>query len=1122
MVAPDRQFTSLVQSIGEYRKKYYQNQLFKGSLIAVALLLSLFLLINTIEYFGRFNSVVRGLLLFGYVSAFAYVSYRWVITPLLHLSGLSKPISDEDAARQIGRFFPSIGDKLLNTLQLGKQDAGQSDLIEASIRQKSGQLLMVRFSEAVNFRENSRYLKYAAYPVAALAVILLFKPSFLASSSERILKFDKSFHSAPFSFVLQNKSLKAFRNDDFTVTVRLEGNTLPEHAFLVSNGTRFKLSPETPDVLSYTFKSLQKDLDFHFEAAGYRSEEHKIKLAERPGLLSFDVRLDYPAYLGKPSESLHNVGNFTVPEGTKVQWKFKTSSTKSVGLKFEGDSLISQAVQKNSNIFELGRSLRKSLTYDVFLTNDDVPDGQPVNYFADVIPDRFPELAMENFQDTTLYNYLVVGGSIRDDYGFTQLKLFYNVVRKGEEQKKNDSWKGIPVPFNKQVNNQSYYFQWYLDSLRLQPGDRLEYYAQVWDNDGVNGAKSTRSNALVFLLPEKDQIRNEISQSVSETREEIEKTLTKAKELERDLKELENKLKANNDLDFQERKMAEDILKKREDLIRQVRSLQEKNKISNEKSRQFEQQSEPIQKKMDELQKLMDELIQDESKKLYQELEKLLEQKQSERMSKLLERLRNRERNTEKELERTLNLFKKLQMEQKMESAIEDLKELADEQEELAEKTSELGDKESSPDEKEPRSDESSEKQQDLLDQQEKIEEEFGEIREKLDEIEKIGEEIDQKPDTQKEEQQNAENAQKESKTQLSKKQNSKASESQKKSGKSMRSIAQSLEENMQGSQSMQMQEDMDALRDILENLHTLSFDQEQLMKDFKGVSLSDPRFVGLGQKQLKLQEDAKIIEDSLYALANRVLEIQSFITRELSNMKYYMDESVKHIRDRKLPLVASHQQFAMTSVNNLALMLSDVFARMQQALANAMMLPGSGDKPQDGNTPGGMQQKLNEKMRQMGDGKKGDGKQGMSEQLARMAAEQAAIREMVRKLLEGQKGNQFGDQYGKELSDIMEQMEKSETEIVNKRINRELIRRNEEMLTRLLESEKALREQDEDEQRKGESARQIMRQPPPAFEEYIRNKSRQTELLRTVPPNFTPFYKREADSYFQNSSGKR
>src|SRR5690606_26271122 len=123
---------------------------------------------------------------------------------------------------------------------------------------------------------------------------------------------------------------------------------------------------------------------------------------------------------------------------------------------------------------------------------------------------------------------------------------------------------------------------------------------------------------------------------------------------------------------------------------------------------------------------------------------------------------------------------------------------------------------------------------------------------------------IDQKPDTQKGEQEEIKNAQQQSKQQLRKNQNEQAAESQKKSSKSMRKMAQQMEAEMQRSQTMQMQADMDSLRDILENLHTLCFDQEALMKDFKGVDLSDPRFVQPARKQIKWQDDSKVIEDSL------------------------------------------------------------------------------------------------------------------------------------------------------------------------------------------------------------------------------------------------------------------
>jgi hypothetical protein len=1157
MAASTNSISSLLLRIQEYRQKYYQNLLLKGLIFSSALLLTVFLAINALEYFGRFSTTVRGMLFFGFLAIFLFSLYQWIIQPLINLYGLRKPLSNEAAALQIGQYFPEIGDKLLNTLQLQSLSGQQTDLIEASIRQKSNQLLIVRFSDAIRFQENKQYVKYAVYPLAAIAVILLFNPTFFTSSSDRIIHFQKNYTYAPFSFKLNNENLKVFRNEDFTLNLTLEGEALPQSVYLVQNGTRFKLTSEGNRAFSYTFKNVQRDVTFSFDAAGFASDNFSLKVIERPSLLSFDVNLRYPSYLNKPAESLSNVGNLTVPEGTVVEWNFNTSATKSLGIRFENDSLLYQAKNRSDKNFQYQKSVRRSSQYEVMLQNNETPNAEKIGYYINVIPDKHPVLSLENFQDTTLYNFLVVGGSISDDYGFTQLKLFYTVRRADDSEDKKPAQKSISMPYNKTVNTQSFYFQWYVDSLKLAPGDKIEYFAQVWDNDGVNGPKSARSRIINFTIPSKDKLRDEVAKSAKETAEQMENALKKAQSLERDLENLEKRLKTNKELDFQERKQAEEILKKRESLMEEIRSIQDQNKATNEKSQQFSQQNPETQKKLEQLQKLMDDLMDDETSKLYKELQKLLEQKQSERMTKMLEKLRNKENNLEKELERTLNLFKKMQMEQKMEQAIEKLEELADKEEKLAEETQKndlnkvpengkkddkKGDKDGKKgdnknedqkksdqkgDNKESgnkKSDEQKDKNEALKKEQEKIKEEFDKAKEDLDEIEKMGEEINEKPDTQQDEEKNAEQQMEQSMKQLDQQKNSDASKSQQKAAKSMRKMSQSMSESMQSEQMQQMQEDIDALRDILENLISLSFDQEKLMKDFKGVNLQDPRFVTLGQEQLKLQDDAKIVEDSLYALANRVIQIQSFITRELNDMKSYMGESVNSIRDRRISVATSKQQFAMTSMNNLALMLSDVFRQMQQQMAMAMAMPGKGKGKGQQKMPGAgeMQQGLNEKIQQMGKGQQGQGKQGTSEQLARMAAEQAMIRKMIQELIDSQKGTEMGQKFGNELKELMEKMEETETDLVNKRVNQELMKRNQEIVTRLLESEKAMREQGEDDKRKGETANEVTRRPPPAFEQYIKEKERQTELLRSIPPTFSPFYKREVDAYFRKYQSEK
>ena len=313
----------------------------------------------------------------------------------------------------------------------------------------------------------------------------------------------------------------------------------------------------------------------------------------------------------------------------------------------------------------------------------------------------------------------------------------------------------------------------------------------------------------------------------------------------------------------------------------------------------------------------------------------------------------------------------------------------------------------------------------------------------------------------------------------------------------------------------------MDDLRNILENLITLSFGQERVMKDFRGMSLQDPRVTKLSQEQLKLQDDAKIIEDSLNALASRVVQIQSFVTRELTNMKSYMDESVQQLKDRRLSMASSKQQFAMTSINNLALMLSDVLKNMQQQM-NAMAMPGQGKGDKKGKNPGSgvgeMQKQLNARMKEMQKG--GKSGRGLSEELSQMAAEQAMIRNMLKKLEENAKGTEAGKQQQKQVQDLMEKMDETETDLVNKRVNPNTINRQNEILTRLLESEKALKQQEEDPKRQAETAKSTKRSSPSFFDSTnFQNKTKQVEVLRSVTPNYNLFYKKEANQYLQRVS---
>jgi len=722
-------YDTLLQRIEEYKKRYFQNQLVKGSLFFLALVGSLYLLINTAEFVGRFGSSGRAIMFFGFLLTILITLYLFIGKPLLGLYGLRKPLSNDEAARQIGTFFPEVGDKLLNTLQLQRLSSDQSDLMQASLQQRSQQLLITRFSNAIQINRNRRFLKFALPPLALIAGILLVNPDFFSTSSARIVNYNREFaEEAPFQFVVQNKSLKAFRNEDFPLSVRLKGDAIPQDVYLVTNETRFKLELSN-GLFVYTFDNVQRDLDFHLEASGFRSSDYQVELIDRPAILNFNVKLVYPAYLNKPAEQLSNVGNLLVPQGTVVTWNFVADHTDSLSLQFGPGVRPVLAQQADKNEFVASRRLVQNTTLTVLLKNDQVPTPSSINYALQVIPDRFPTISVDKIQDSVAYSAIALNGLVSDDYGFTRLRLIYKIIRKGKESPLYSK----DIPINRSSTSQNFAYNWSLDSLKLDKEDRLDYFVQVWDNDGANGPKSAKSNPMNFAIPSNQEVQQQIDKAAEKTEEQIDQALSKTQEIKKELNQMEDRLRTKKATDFQDKKQLEDVLKKREELIEQIKQLQEQFQKMNQTQERFAQTDPQMQQKMDQLEKMFKELMDPESKKLYEELKQLLERKQDDKASETLDRLSRKEKNMQRDLERVMKLFKQMQLEQKLDNVMNDLEKQAQAQEKEAEENNKPDNaKNASPEQKEQQAKE----QEQQAKEQEKAMEDFMKTQEQLKEIE--------------------------------------------------------------------------------------------------------------------------------------------------------------------------------------------------------------------------------------------------------------------------------------------------------------------------------------------------------------------------------------------------
>jgi hypothetical protein len=138
-----------------------------------------------------------------------------------------------------------------------------------------------------------------------------------------------------------------------------------------------------------------------------------------------------------------------------------------------------------------------------------------------------------------------------------------------------------------------------------------------------------------------------------------------------------------------------------------------------------------------------------------------------------------------------------------------------------------------------------------------------------------------------------------------------------------------------------------------------------------------------------------------------------------------------------------------------------------------------------------------------------------MSEEMARMAAEQEAIRQKLQQYQQKLKKEGRGKE-AQALNGVAKKMEENETDLVNKILRAESLKRQQEIETRLLQAEEAERKQGEDQKRKSEEGKNFNNMSNVQFFDYIRKRNKEVELLKTIPPKLKPFYRNKVDKYFE------
>ncbi|MBG7611954.1 hypothetical protein IU405_06805 [Polaribacter sp. BAL334] len=1099
------EFTKITQKLQQFSLKFYTNELIRGSILFLSFGILYLFFTLFIEYFLWLKPVSRTILFWLFVLVELFLLTKFILFPIFKIIGLKKGISFEESSKIIGNHFPEVEDKLLNILQLHKQ-SHQSDLLLASIDQKSAALQPIPFVKAIDFSKNKKYLKYALIPVFIWFLSFISGTNgALTKSLERVVNYKTAYSPpAPFAFLLVSKNLQVVQGNDVTVAFKVVGSFLPDEVKIVFNEQQYFMQETGNATFSYTFSDVKEAIDFQISANGIESEVYQIQVIQSPIINNVFLELLYPSYIGKKNEIVQNSGNNIVPEGTTIVWKVNTSNTDKLAFIENQQRIIFNKIASCN--FQFSKKVLQPFNYQISSSNKNLTDFENLQFSVNVISDEFPSISVVSNIDSISRGNAQFAGQISDDYGLKKLQLVYY------DESNPNAKKTIDIPIASEII-QTFFYQ-FPNGISLAEGVNYEIYFQIFDNDGVNGSKKSTSKVFQYRQKSSEEIEEELLKEQKNTIQNLENTVQIQKKEQKQIETLQQDLQQKKNTNWNDQKKIENFIKRQEQykemMERQTDKLQENLDEKKEQNQSLQDKKETLKERIQELKNT------EKQQKLLDEIQKMAEKLNKEDLVQKAKELAQQNKQQQRSLEKTLELVKRFYVEQKTMQIASKVDELAKKQEAVSKDSTNANTK------------------------QKEIKNEFQDIEKELEEVKKDNEKLKdpmELPDVEEE----SENISKElqnTEQNLEKKETSKAKKNQQKSAQKMKEMSAKMQKSMMEMQGESMEQNMDDLRKILENLVLFSQEQEKLMNKFNQISTSHPDFGKDLKKQNEIKTYFEHIDDSLYVLSMKVPTISTKIQNELSTAHYNLDQSLDNFSENRFSQGISNQRYVMTATNNLSDYLSNVLNNMKQNMSMQMKqgkngqssefsLPdlikkqeGLSKKMEEGMKKGEEKGKGNESGKKEGDQKNGQ-KKGQGEgnqnddlngELYEIFKQQSELRQQIQEAIKDNESDKPG---GGNAKKALKTMEELENEILEKGFNADVLQKMQQLNYELLKLEKATLNQGKDNSRKSNTNQMINERNNLKALEFKKQFYNQIEILNRQSLPLQQIYKIKVREYF-------
>ncbi len=421
-----------------------------------------------------------------------FATFRFLYLPLRHR------VTDIQIAQFVEERYPQLEDRLVSAVEFGHEARLESGLVDLLIRDALDKTSRLDLSV---FADGRRALAYGSLGVAsflALLALMTWGPSVFHYGFDRLyVPWTEAADNSRRLIVVTPGNLEVSKGSDQQIKAQLVGfdSTEVNLYLMPAASTVWSPSAMEPEPHGSSFRYLlveiQAPLRYFVEARGVRSPTYTLNVVDLPRVEKIDLTYHFPAYTGMAAQTVENEGDISALKGTRVDFSLRTiQPSRTARLLFDDKSTI-ELTSSGDRAFTGSVNLQRSGSYVVQLQGSTGKwyAGSP-EYEIQVLEDTPPRITITKpLRDLRATNVEEVFTELKaeDDIGLGRVELHFSV--NGGEEKTLRLFDGKPSQTAVTAVH-----TFFLEEFKLQPGDVVSYYGKAYDNNSVSGPGTTSSD----------------------------------------------------------------------------------------------------------------------------------------------------------------------------------------------------------------------------------------------------------------------------------------------------------------------------------------------------------------------------------------------------------------------------------------------------------------------------------------------------------------------------------------------------------------------------------------------------------------------------------------------------